>query len=89
MQLRPCSLGFALGVLAGVGVLVVGLLAQYFEGYGAPFLVLLASGYPGFEASGGLGDLLVGTFYALLDGFVGGAALAWLYNFCSVRCATE
>jgi len=40
----------------------------------------MSSVYPGYKAAGTLGSVVVGTLYALLDGAVGGALFAWLYN---------
>ncbi len=35
--------------------------------------------YPGY-APGGFGSVIMGTLYALVDGAIGGAVFAWLYN---------
>lgn len=49
--------------------------------YGKAFLEVMSSVYPGYKAAGTLGSVVVGTlYYALLDGAVGGALFAWLYN---------
>ena len=89
MLLRPCSLGFALGILFGGSVLLTSILSQCCGGYGSTFLEVMASIYPGFEASGGFGDIVIGSLYGFADGFLGGAILAWLYNRCSSRCGGE
>jgi hypothetical protein len=49
-------------------------------GYGKTFLVVLASIYPGFTASGSFGDAIVGSLYALVDAAVVGFIFGWLYN---------
>jgi hypothetical protein len=48
--------------------------------YGAEFLKVTASIYPGFHASRTFPDVLVGIAYGLLDGAVGGLLFAWLFN---------
>lgn len=40
----------------------------------------MSSVYPGYKTVGGFGSVTVGTLYALVDGAVGGAIFAWLYN---------
>ena len=47
--------------------------------YGATFLEVVSSLYPGYEP-GGLGQVISGTLYALVDGAIGGAIFAWIYN---------
>ena len=49
-------------------------------GYGKAFLLMLASIYPGYKASGLFGDLIAGSLYALVDGAIAGLILGWLYN---------
>jgi hypothetical protein len=44
------------------------------------FLQLMASIYPGYDASPTIGSVIVGTLYALLDGAIAGLIFAWLYN---------
>ena len=60
-------------LLAGVANSVGG-------GYGQAFLGVMASVYPGYNATGTLGDAVVGALYGLVDGAIGGAVLAWVYN---------
>jgi hypothetical protein len=36
--------------------------------------------YPGYEPGPGIGSVLTGTLYGLVDGAIGGAVFAWLYN---------
>jgi hypothetical protein len=44
------------------------------------FLKLIASVYPGYHASSSIGDLIVGTLYAFVDGAICGLVFGWLYN---------
>lgn len=79
MRLQVRAMAIACGLLWGLGLGGAALLHRSC-GYGEAFLALVASLYPGFHGSRDLLDVLVGTGYALLDGAVAGALLAWLYN---------
>jgi hypothetical protein len=79
MKLSVKGLALAAGVFWGGMVFLIAM-AHVWWGYGDAFLQLADSLYPGYHAGGGVGSILVGTIYALLDGLVGGAVLAWLYN---------
>lgn len=79
MRLDPKALAIALGLAWGSAVGLVGIVHVFWPGYGGAFLDVVASIYPGYHV-GGLGEVIVGTLYALLDGAAGGAVVAWLYN---------
>ena len=79
MRLNVKALAIAAGLIWGAAVLVTGLAHQVWPGYGGAFLDLVASIYPGFHAAG-LGQVIVGTLYALVDGAGCGALIAWVYN---------
>lgn len=80
MKLDVRSFSLTCGLFFGGTVLVVGSLNMAFPGYGGAVLGLFASLYPGYDASGGLGDWLLGAALAFVDGLVGGLIFAWLYN---------
>lgn len=80
MRLSVKGLAWAMGLLWGGVLLVVGLSNLAFPGYGVAFLEWSASFYPGYDGPGGLGSVVVATLYGLVDGAVAGALLAWLYN---------
>lgn len=65
-----------------IGFLAVGVSNLVWSGYGDEFLDVLGSIYPGYDALPTLSSVLVGAGYALFDGAVAGALLAWLYNLC-------
>lgn len=79
MRLDIRALALAGGVIWGGAVLLIGTAHLIWPAYGTAALELAASIYPGYDV-GGLGSVVVGTLYALLDGAIGGAILAWLYN---------
>lgn len=80
MKLNVKAAAFAGCIMTAGMVLIMGILNLAFPPYGDAFLRLMASIYPGFKASGSFGDVIVGTLYAIVDGAVGGAILACLYN---------
>ncbi len=80
MKLNIKALALAIGGTWAGCILLVGLAHLVWPGYGGTLLDLAASVYPGFHPANGLGAVIVGTLYALVDGLVGGAFFAWLYN---------
>jgi len=81
LNLKALTAAFAI-LWAGV-VLLVGLANLIWPGYGKSFLLILASIYPGYAASGSFGDVIVGSLYALVDAAVLGFVFGWLYNLMS------
>lgn len=79
MKLSLKALALSLGVLWGAVVFLVGVAHLIWPGYGVAMLELAASVYPGYVV-GGFGSVIVGTLYAFVDGAIGGAVFAWLYN---------
>jgi hypothetical protein len=80
MRLNIRAAALAAGVLWGVAVLAVALANRIWPEYGGAFLQAAASLYPGYKASGSLGDAIAGFLYALVDGLLCGLVFAWLYN---------
>lgn len=82
MKLDVRALALALAILWGACVLILGLANLVWTGYARAFLDVVASIYPGYRP-GGIGSVIVGTLYALVDGAIGGAVFALLYNCCA------
>ncbi|KTC86885.1 bacteriophage holin [Legionella brunensis] len=82
-KLSPVALGLSLGVLWGLSVLILGLIATYYS-YGKPFVASMGALYIGYEPTV-LGSLL-GGLIAFIDSFIGGFLIAWLYNLFSCCC---
>lgn len=61
-------------------MLVTGLANMMWPDYGKAFLDAMSSVYPGYSATGSIGQVINGTLYAAIDGLIGGAVFAWLYN---------
>lgn len=80
MTLNSQALAWAMALLWGGGLLLVGLLNLIFPGYGVAFLEWSASFYPGYHGPDGFGSVLVAALYGFVDGAVFGWLLAWLYN---------
>lgn len=80
MKLSIRGTAWAAAILWGGSFFAVGLAHLIWQGYGAAWLRLGASIYPGYQGPGGFGSVIVVTLYALVDGAVAGALFAWLYN---------
>ena len=80
MKLSARALAVTCALLWGGGLLLVGLVNLRVPSYGDSFLHAMSSVYPGFQDTGHLTDVLVGTGEAVLDGIIGGAVFALLYN---------
>ena len=80
MKLNLKAMALTAGILWAACFFVTGIANLIWPSYGAAFLTLAASIYPGYHGPGGFGSVIVVTLYALLDGLVCGALFAWLYN---------
>jgi len=89
MQLSIKAFALSFGLIWGGGIAVTALLHLAIPSYGSAFLGFLSSIYPGFHGARSLPDALVGTAYGLLDGGVGGAIFASLYNLIVSRLGSS
>ena len=80
MKLSVKSLTITAALYWGGTVFFVALFNYLFPPFGKAFLDLVSSIYPGYKSVGSLGSVIVGTLYSLVDGAVGGAIFAWMYN---------
>jgi hypothetical protein len=80
MRLSLKGMMIAGGLLWGGGILFVLLINVVRPTYGVNFLQMLSSAYPWFHASRSLGDVMIGSIDALIDGGIAGLLFAWLYN---------
>ena len=80
MKLSVKALALTSGLVWGGAMLTCGLVNLAARPYGRRFLELMSSVYPGFHNSRTLGDVLVGAGYGFVDGAVGGAVMAAIYN---------
>ncbi len=80
MKIDVKALGFSFALLWGGAIFITGIANLIWPTYGIAFMEILASIYPGYQATASFGHVIVGTLYGLLDGFGGGLVLGWLYN---------
>jgi hypothetical protein len=85
LKLNVKALTIAGALFAGGMMLLIAMGNIIFDGYGMALLLLADSIYPGYSYGGGFGSVIVGTGYAMLDGAIGGALFAWLYNMFVAR----
>lgn len=85
-KMSPVGLGLSLGILWGLWLLVMGLLAFHYA-YGQTFVTTLGTMYVGYEPT--IKGSIIGGIMGLVHGFIKGFLIAWLYNrFCSCTCCT-
>jgi hypothetical protein len=75
-ELNKKALGLSVGIVAGIGIFITGLIS--ISGYGSELVDLIGKAYVGYDSSF-LGSL-IGLVYGFVDGFIGGYLIAWLYN---------
>jgi hypothetical protein len=80
MKLNVKALALSAGILWALVVLFVGVVNLIWSEYGMGFLQVVASIYPGYHATSSIGDVIVGTLYALVDGAIMGWVFGWFYN---------
>lgn len=83
LRLHPWALGLAVGLLWGVSVLLMGLLATYLA-YGNAFVSAMSLLYVGYEPS--IKGSVIGGVIGFVDAFIMGAIVAWLYNVFAGCC---
>ena len=88
MKLNIKAFCLTTGILWAVAVFLVGVANLMWSGYGGAFLQVIASIYPGYDASRSIGAVIVGTVYALVDRLVLGLVFAWVYNLFAGRSST-
>jgi TRAP-type mannitol/chloroaromatic compound transport system permease large subunit len=80
MTLNTKALALTSAILWGLAMLAMGLANLIWGNYGQEFLQVMSSVYPGYHATRNIAQVIVGTLYGAVDGLVGGAVFAWLYN---------
>jgi hypothetical protein len=87
MRLNITAMSMASGLLWGASILIIAAANLIWPGYGQAFLQLCGSIFPGYRPGTGMGSVVTGTIYALVDGVIGGAIFGWLYNLFAARKA--
>lgn len=87
MRLNITAMSMASGLLWGASILIIAAANLIWPSYGQTFLQLCGSIFPGYRPGTGVGSVVTGTIYALVDGVIGGAIFGWLYNLFAARKA--
>ncbi len=87
MKFNIIALGITCGVIWGGAILMTGLAGIIWPGYGQAFLDIIASVYPGYKGTPGIGQTIIGALYGLVDGGIAGVIFAWLYNLVADKTA--
>lgn len=82
-RISVCSLGFSIGVISALWVVLLGLAALYFN-VGHEWVKLAGTIYVGYAAT--FTGVLIGALWGFLDGFICGALIAFFYNVCAKCC---
>ena len=81
-RLNVLNFGLALGIAFGVGMLLLGLFALWFN-WGTEIVNLVGTVYIGYAPT--FGGSIIGGIWAFFDSFIGGVIIAWLYNLLQRR----
>jgi hypothetical protein len=80
MKLSLKAVAITAGLLWAACMLLVGIIHMADPRYGAGFLALMSSVYPGLHFAHGWENLIVRTIYGFVDGAIGGLLFAWIYD---------
>jgi hypothetical protein len=80
MRVSMKAVALASALLWGGCMLLVGLINLADPSYGAEFLRMMSSVYPGADTAHNIGRVLLGTIYGFVDGAIGGCLFTWLYR---------
>lgn len=86
MKLNVRALALTSGIIWGIGLFLVTWWIIIFEGASGD-LTFLGRIYRGYEISA-IGSI-IGLIWGFVDGLIGGAIFAWLYNLLSGKKAVE
>ena len=84
-KLRPVALGLALGSLWALSILLIAVLA--YLGYEGGLMSMLHKMHSGYEDT--IAGVLVAAVFALIDGFIHGALIGYLYNVFANCCCKK
>jgi hypothetical protein len=80
MRLNVPAFALTAGLLWALAIFFVQTANAFFPPYGGSVLGLLSSIYPYYRPEESYAYVLLGMLYGLLDGGIGGALFAWVYN---------
>jgi hypothetical protein len=85
MNISLKALSLSSAILWGSAMLLVGLIHMAYPSYGADFLRIMSSVYPGADTAPSLSRVVLGTAYGFADGAIAGFLLGWLYKMLAGR----
>ncbi|ODN42041.1 bacteriophage holin [Piscirickettsia litoralis] len=85
-KLSVLGLGLAIGIVWGAALVIIAWLAAAY-GYAGPVVKLISSVYIGYGPTFFKG--IIGGLWGLVDGFIGGAIVAMIYNWIVCRPREE
>ena len=88
MRLNVPAFALTAGLLWALAIFFVQALNALLPPYGGGFLVLLSSIYPYYRPEDSFAYVLLGMLYGFVDGAVGAAVFAWVYNKFTERLRT-
>ena len=80
MKLSIRAISITTGLVWAGCMLLVGIINMAAPPYGAAFLRIMSSVYPGFHASHTWASVAIGTLYGFGDGVVAGLIFGWIYD---------
>jgi len=80
MKFNLTAMALAGALFWGAAILAVASANLIWPNYGRAVLDWVASVYPGYHPGSGVGSVVTGTIYALVDGAFAGVSFGWLYN---------
>ena len=83
MRINVIALSITAALLWGTAIFIVASANSIWPSYGGAFLELAASIYSGYDPDPGIGSIVIGTLYGLVDGAIAGGVFGWLYNYLS------
>jgi hypothetical protein len=78
MKLSVKAVAVTAGLMWASCILPIGIVNLASPPYGARFLALMGSLYPGLHFGHQWGNLAVGTIYGFVDGAIAGLLFAWI-----------
>ncbi len=72
MKFNTKALALASAILWGFAMLLMTLANLIWGSYGQQFLQTMSSVYPGYHATRSFAEVVVGTLYGVVDGFIAG-----------------
>lgn len=83
LRLSPWRTGFAVGLIWAIGLFALALISHNTIYYGHPFIQAIDSVYIGYSPT--IEGAFIGFCWGLIDFFIFGWLVAWVYNLCLPR----